>query len=99
MLKGFQICDVIHEQYPHGSTVVSCGQGTKPFLSCGVPYLQFCGHIIQIYDFLLEINTYCRNVSVVVSLITESMHDASFAHIGISQDEDFVDLVAVGHLE
>lgn len=58
VIETLQITDVVEEQNTHCSSVIRGGQRSEPFLSGGVPNLQFYGHPIQIYDFLLEVYAY-----------------------------------------
>jgi hypothetical protein len=50
------ICNVVHEQDPHGTSVVGRGDGPETLLAGGVPYLQLHALAVELDGADLEVD-------------------------------------------
>jgi hypothetical protein len=84
ILVGILICDIVHDDDTVGTTVVTGSDGTKTFLSCGVPNLQFDAFAIQFDGSDFEIDPNGTDVRFRVSVIRKTQQETGFAHTGIA---------------
>lgn len=52
------ICNIVHKQNPHSASIVCGGDGSEPFLSCRVPYLQLHPLAVEFNRADFEVNPY-----------------------------------------
>lgn len=51
------ISHIVHQQDAHSTSVVCRGDGTEPFLACGIPYLQLHALAIELNRPNLEVDS------------------------------------------
>lgn len=60
-IETLLICNIIHQQNPHRTSVICRRDGSETFLTSCVPYLQLHSLSIEINRSDLEVDTYRRD--------------------------------------
>lgn len=82
-------CAIVCQYYTHCSLVIGLCDGSKPFLSSSIPYLQFDISAIDIYGFYLEINTYTFLITIIHLPIVEMCEFAKLSSENRSKKQVF----------
>lgn len=82
---------VVDKQDPHSTTVVCCSDGTKAFLACCIPDLEFHSFPVQLDRADLEINSDSRDERWSERIFAETQETTRFAHARVS-DQQKLDL-------
>lgn len=80
---------VVDKEDTHSTTVVSRGDGTETFLSCGIPDLQLHSLAIQLNRTDLEINTDGGDEGRSEGVFAETEETAGLAYAGVSDQQKF----------
>jgi hypothetical protein len=71
-IERLLVCDIVHQQDTHRSSVVCGGDCPEALLPCRVPYLELHSLPIQVDGPDLEVDSYCGDERWREAVLTES---------------------------
>ena len=93
VVKGFPIGDAVDEDHSGCTFVVGFCDGFEPLLAGGVPYLHFDFDAVDIDGFDFEVDSDGGNVGHFILLVDVPEKYVSFAHRGITNDNQFYQVI------
>lgn len=97
MGKGVSPGDIVDKESPDGTSIVRSGNGSEILLAGRVPDLQFDALISNGDGFSSELDSDGDVVGCSSFVLDELQHDAWFAYAGVSDDDEFKQVVVIVH--
>ena len=95
IVEGFLVGHIVYDDNSVSPAIVRGCNGSESFLSGGIPDLELDGLSIQLNCSDFEINTNGGDVGFGVSVVCESKEQTRFTDTGVSNKEQFEQIVAV----
>jgi len=95
VVEGFVVCHVVDNDDSVGTAIVRRCDCAEAFLASGIPDLKLDGLSIELDGADFEINTDCGDVRLSVSVVGESEKQTGLSDTGVSDEEEFEEVIAV----
>ena len=88
IIERLLVCGIVSHYHTLSAPVISLCYGSKSFLSCGIPDLNFDRFSVQIYGSYFKVNTNSRNMRILKIFFAKSKQQTSLTDSGVTDDDE-----------